>query len=119
MKWENKLSHRTYSASRLVYEVPGPISPGYRPFAPLALRKTCPNSLAIEQVNRSGKLSQNVLIFEIKRSAAAPENWRYRRSDQCKEDDRSISTREMQIDLSLQKSNRLAQILDAIHAVLD
>jgi len=35
------------------------------------------------------------------------------------EDDRSISIREMQIDLSLQKSNRLAQILDAIHAVFD
>ncbi len=51
MKWENKLSDCTYSASRLVDKVPGPISPGYRPFAPLALRKTCPNSLAIEQVD--------------------------------------------------------------------
>ena len=63
IKWENKLSHCTYSASRFVYEVPGPIGPGYSPFAPSALRKTSPNSLAVEQVNGSSKLSQNVLIF--------------------------------------------------------
>jgi hypothetical protein len=63
IKRENKLSHCTYSASRFVYEVPGPIGPGYSPFAPSALRKTSPNSLAVEQVNRSSKLSQNVLIF--------------------------------------------------------
>ncbi|HEV3064717.1 MAG TPA: hypothetical protein VGX93_05210, partial [Chthoniobacterales bacterium] len=45
IKRENKLSHCTYSASRFVYEVPGPIGPGYSPFAPSALRKTSPNSL--------------------------------------------------------------------------
>ena len=44
MEWKNKLSHCTYSASRLVCEVPGPISPGCSLFAPLALRKTSPNS---------------------------------------------------------------------------
>src|SRR5271166_2397115 len=49
-KWENKLSHCAYSASRLVYQVPGPISPGYSLFAPLALRKTGPHSLTIERL---------------------------------------------------------------------
>ena len=33
-------SDRTYSASRLFDQAPGPVSPGYSLFAPSALRKT-------------------------------------------------------------------------------
>jgi len=36
IKMENNFSDRTYSASRLVDEVPGPVSPGCSPFAPSA-----------------------------------------------------------------------------------
>jgi len=78
MKWENKLSHSTYSASRLVYMVPGLISPGYSPFAPLALRKTSSNSL---YSNRAGKsiretISKRPYLRAIRVSRGGSREWR-------------------------------------------